>query len=206
MFDRQMLALSKPLVDAIAARVSAAGISANQVSLTGFAFGVLAALLIAAGEIHWAIAPLLLNRFCDGLDGAVSRNGIPTERGAFLDITLDFFFYAGVPLAFAFCEPEVNALPAATLLAAFIGTGVTFLAYAIMAEKRGQKSTAYPSKAFFYLGGLTEGFETVLCFVAMCLWPAQFPVIAYTYAALCCVTIITRMVAGWQAFGSTEVR
>ena len=98
--------------------------------------------------------------------------------------------------------PPRNALAAAVLLAAFIGTGVTFLAYAIMAEKRGEKSTAYPSKAFYYLGGLTEGIETVLCFVAMCLWPEHFAVIAYVYAAMCCVTTFTRMVAGWQRFGA----
>ncbi len=202
MFDRQMLALTKPLVDAAARLISVRGITADQVSLTGFAAGVLAALLISTGEITWAIAPLLFNRLCDGLDGAVARTGTPTERGAFLDITLDFFFYAGVPLAFALCNPERNALPAAVLLAAFIGTGVTFLAYAIMAEKRGEKSTEYPSKAFYYLGGLTEGFETVLCFVAMCLWPDLFPQIACAYAALCGVTIITRMAAGWRRFGA----
>lgn len=202
MLDRQMLALSKPAVDFLARKLAEAGVTAIQVSLTGFGFGVLAALLIAAGEIGWAILPLLINRLCDGLDGAVARRGTPTDLGAFLDITLDFFFYAGVPLAFAWCDPARNALAAATLLAAFIGTGVTFLAYAIMAEKRGEKSTAYPSKAFYYLGGLTEGFETVVCFAAMCLWPDHFPLIAYLYAALCCGTILTRMTAGWQRFGS----
>lgn len=200
MFDRQMLALSKPAVDSVARQLRAYGITANQISIGGFLVGMLAAVLIAHGEISWAIAPLLLNRLCDGLDGAVARLGKASDRGAFLDITLDFFFYAAVPLAFAFCNPERNALAAAVLLAAFIGTGVTFLAYAIMAEKRGDKSTAYPSKAFFYLGGLTEGFETVLCFVAMCLWPEHFAAIAYVYATLCCVTIFTRMVAGWQRF------
>ena len=202
MLDRQMLAISKPAVDFLARKLAGAGVTAIQVSLTGFGFGVLAAVLIASGEIGWAILPLLLNRLCDGLDGAVARRGTPTDLGAFLDITLDFFFYAGVPLAFAWCDPARNALAAATLLAAFIGTGVTFLAYAIMAEKRGEKSTAYPSKAFYYLGGLTEGFETVVCFVAMCLWPDHFPLIAYLYVALCCVTILTRMTAGWQRFGS----
>jgi phosphatidylglycerophosphate synthase len=148
------------------------------------------------------VIPLLLNRLCDGLDGAVARLGKPTDRGAFLDVTLDFLFYAGVPLAFAFCDPPRNALAAAVLLAAFIGTGVSFLAFAIMAEKRGEKSTAYPTKAFYYLGGLTEGAETIACFVLMCLWPAQFVLFASIYAAMCCVTTITRMIAGWQRFGS----
>ena len=202
MFDRQILALTKPAVDAVAARLHHFGLTANQVSLFGFAFGVLAAVLIAFGEISWALAPLLVNRLCDGLDGAVARLGGPTDQGAFLDITLDFLFYAGVPLAFAVCDPQRNALAAAALLAAFIGTGVTFLAFAIMAEKRGEKSTDYPSKSFYYLGGLAEGFETVLCFVLMCLWPQHFAVIAYVYAAMCTVTTATRLAAGWERFAA----
>jgi phosphatidylglycerophosphate synthase len=204
MFDRQILALTKPMVDRVAASFHAKGISANHISITGFAFGMLAAVLIAHGNIWAAILPLLINRLLDGLDGAVARLSSPTDRGAFLDITLDFLFYAAVPLAFGFCNPAANALAAAVLLASFIGTGVSFLAYAIMAEKRGQKSTAYPSKSFYYLGGLTEGFETVACFVAMCLWPQHFAVIAYVYAAMCCVTTLTRLAAGWQHFGNQK--
>ncbi len=204
MFDRQMLVLTKPLVDGVAKALHGLGITANQISLIGFALGLLAAVLIAHGNIWAAIVPLLLNRLLDGLDGAVARFSTPTDRGAFLDITLDFLFYAAVPLAFAFCNPTDNALAAALLLASFIGTGVSFLAYAIMAEKRGDKSTAYPSKSFYYLGGLTEGFETVLCFIAMCLWPHHFAIIAYVYAAMCCVTTLTRLVAGWQAFGDKK--
>jgi phosphatidylglycerophosphate synthase len=203
MFDRQMLAFSKPFVTAIAQKLRAFGVTANQISFTGFGLGVLAAVLIAHGDIMLAITPLLLNRLLDGLDGAVARLGAPTERGAFLDITLDFLFYAGVPLAFGFCNPPANALAAAVLLASFIGTGTSFLAYAIIAEKRGDKSTDYPSKGFYYLGGLTEGFETVLCFVAMCIWPQYFATIAYLYSGLCCVTTLTRLVAGWQKFGDS---
>lgn len=201
MFDRQALALIKPGLDALARRLHAAHVSANIVSLVGFGFGVVAAALIASGHVFVAVVPLLINRLCDGLDGALARIAGVTDRGAFLDITLDFLFYASVPLAFAFCDPPRNALAAAVLLAAFIGTGVTFLAFAIMAEKRGDKSTAYPSKAFYYLGGLTEGTETIACFVAMCLWREHFAAIAYVYAAMCCLTTLTRMVAGWQRFG-----
>lgn len=200
MFDRQALALLRPALEGIAASLHRHGVTANQVSLAGFGVGLLSAGMIAAGYVAPAVVPLLLNRLCDGLDGALARIAGPTDRGAFLDITLDFLFYAGVPLAFAFCDPPRNALAAAVLLAAFIGTGVTFLAFAIMAEKRGDKSTTYPSKAFYYLGGLTEGTETIACFVAMCLWRDHFVAIAYVYAVMCCVTTMTRMVAGWQRF------
>jgi malic enzyme len=35
-------------------------------------------------------------------------------------------FYAAIPLAFAVADPVSNALPAAVLLASFIGTGSSF--------------------------------------------------------------------------------
>ena len=196
MFDRIVLKLTKPLVDSAARRTHRAGYTADQVTLIAFGLGMVSAVLIALGHSHIAILPLLAGRLLDGLDGALARLSQSTDRGAFLDISLDFLFYAAVPLAFATVDP----LAAAVLLAAFIGTGTSFLAYAIIAEKRGDKNTAYPSKSFYYLGGLTEGTETVTCFVAMCLWPQHFALFAYIYATLCCVTTATRLVAGWQNF------
>ena len=201
MLDRLALKLVKPAADAAATRLAARGLTADQATLAGFGFGMMAAVLIASGFPGLAILPLLVNRALDGIDGALARLSGPTERGAFLDISLDFVFYAAIPLAFAALDPAANALAAAALLAAFVVTGTSFLAFAVMAEKRGLKSTAYPSKSFYYLGGLTEGTETILCFLAMCLWPEHFAILAYVYAALCALTAVTRLAAGWKMFG-----
>lgn len=202
MLDRHALRLLKPVIDAAARRLAARGLTADQATLAGFGFGMAAAVLVALGHSWLAIIPLLANRALDGLDGALARLTQSTDRGAFLDIGLDFIFYAAIPLAFGFCDPDANALAAAVLLAAFLGTGTSFLAFAVIAEKRGLKSAVYPSKAFYYLGGLTEGTETIACFLAMCLWPEHFAVIAYAYAALCLVTTATRLMAGWRMFGA----
>lgn len=201
MLDRFALAVLKPAVDAAAARLAARRVTADQVTLAGFGLGMLAALMIASGHSLGALLPLLANRALDGVDGALARISGTSERGAYLDISLDFVFYATVPLAFAIQAPDANALAAAVLLAAFVVTGTSFLAFAVMAEKRGLKSTAYPSKSFYYLGGLTEGTETILCFLAMCLWPQHFAALAYVYAALCALTSATRLYAGWKIFG-----
>ena len=201
MIDRYALAILKPAAEHAARRLAARGLSADQVSLAGFAIGLLAALMIALGFPAPAIVPLLLNRALDGIDGAMARLSQATDRGAFIDIGLDFLFYAAIPLGFAFADPGANALAAAVLLAAFVGTGTSFLAYAVIAEKRGLKSEAYPTKSFYYLGGLTEGAETIVAFLAMCWWPQYFSGIAYVYAAMCTVTTVTRLLAGWQAFG-----
>ncbi len=166
----------------------------------GFAVGVVAALLIAGQFFIWALYAILLSRLIDALDGAVARLTTPTDRGGFLDITLDFLFYASIPLAFAIAEPARNALAAAALLAAFIGTGSSFLAFATFAAKRGMTSTDYPDKSFFFLGGLTEAGETLAFFSAMCLWPHQFGLLAWIFCGLCVLTIVTRIYWGWQAF------
>lgn len=197
MMDRQALSAVKPVLERLARQLVRLGVPADAVTLAGFGFGLGAAGLIVHGAEATALALLLLGRLCDGLDGAVARMTRPTDRGAFLDITLDFLFYASIPLAFAIADPPRNALPAAVLLAAFMGTGASFLAFATLAERRGLCSTAYPSKGFYFLGGLTEGTETILCFVLMCLWPMQFPWWASGFAVLCGLTIITRMAAGW---------
>lgn len=201
MLDRMALKLVKPALDHAAQRLAARRITADQVTLAGFALGMLAALLVASGHSLLAILPLLANRVLDGIDGALARLSPASGRGAFLDISLDFVFYAAIPLAFALADPGANALAAAVLLAAFVVTGTSFLAFAVLAEKKGLKSTDYPSKAFYYLGGLTEGTETIACFLAMCLFPAQFAGLACFYAMLCALTAAMRLHAGWKAFG-----
>ncbi len=202
MLDRALLGLLRPLLHGAARRLAAAGVGADAVTLCGLALGGAAAVAIALRQPLLGLAFIAASRLADGLDGELARLTAPTDRGAFLDITLDFLFYASIPLAFALADPAANALAAAVLLAAFIGTGSSFLAFAVLAERRGLKSTGYPSKGFYYLGGLTEGTETIACFALMCLVPQHFAWWAYGFAALCALTIGTRLMAGWVIFGA----
>jgi phosphatidylglycerophosphate synthase len=201
MLDRAIQAAVKPLLTRAARQLVAAGIGADAITVAGFVVGMAAAVAIALEAYLGGLVLLLASRLMDGLDGAVARATKPTDRGGFLDITLDFVFYASIPLAFALANPAQNALPAAVLLAAFIGTASSFLAFAIVAEKHRLESTAFPDKSFYFLGGLTEATETIAAFAAMCLWPAAFPLIAYGFAVLCAITIAMRIGWGWQRFG-----
>ncbi len=198
MLDRLVQQALRPVMTQAARGLVRLGVGADAISVTGFAIGMAAAGAIAAQPYLAGLALLLLSRLLDGLDGAVARATRPTDRGGFLDITLDFLFYAAIPLAFAIADPTANALPAAVLLASFIGTGSSFLAFAAIAEKRGLTDTALPGKSFYFLGGLTEATETIAAFAAMCLWPQWFAPIAYGFAALCSVTIALRIGWGWQ--------
>jgi phosphatidylglycerophosphate synthase len=204
MLDRVLnIVLQRPLKH-LASGLIVIGLRANQVTWVGFAIGLTALPLIVIGHTHWALLSIALNRLADGLDGAMARQTRPTDLGAFLDISLDFLFYASIPLAFVLAEPARNGLSGAVLLYSFIGTICTFLAFAALAEKRGTTSTAYPDKGFYYLGGLTESTETIAVFVLMCLVPVWFSVLAYGFAALCALTTVMRLAAGIQMFRSTH--
>lgn len=83
---------------------------------------------------------------------ALARRRELTDAGGFLDISLDFLFYALVPFGFILAAPEQNALAGGWLLFAFIGTGSSFLAFAALAAKHQIDNPGYAHKSFYYLG------------------------------------------------------
>jgi phosphatidylglycerophosphate synthase len=206
MIDRFVIPLQERALAGLARHLVARGVTADQITLAGFATGLLSVPLLASGLFLPALAAILTNRLADGLDGIVARMTQPTDRGAFADIAFDFAFYAAVPLGFALADPSRNALPATVLIAAFVATGSSFLAFAVVAAGRGLRAADYPAKGIYYLGGLTEGTETVLFFAAACLLPESFPVLAYIFAGLCAITAATRWHQGWTAFAGLRPR
>ena len=200
MLDRAATTFIKPVIDRLASVLTRLGLSADLMTLLGFAIGMGAAVLIATQQFLAGAIAILLSRLCDGLDGAIARRTQTTDAGGFLDIALDFVFYASIPLAFALADPQRNALAAALLLATFCGTMSSFLAFAVIAAKRKMTNLSWPDKSLYFLGGLTEASETLFCFVAMCLWPQHFPLLAGIFAAMCAITTVTRIWWGWRAF------
>jgi phosphatidylglycerophosphate synthase len=198
MLDASLRRLIDPPLDRLGAALAQSWLTADRVTLIGFAIGLAGVAAIAQGAFGAGLALILVNRFLDGLDGALARRQGTTDLGGFLDIVADFVFYAAVPFGFALADPASNALPAAFLVLSFMGTGSSFLAFATMAAKRGLSSELRGRKSLYYIGGLTEGTETILAFVLACLWPSWFPLIAWAFGGLCWLTTATRVAAAWQ--------
>ena len=192
MFDAAL----RPFIDRIlnpAGRVLASlGVSANHVTIFGFGFGLAAAMAVASGATALAALLFLANRVCDGLDGAIARVHGPTDLGGFLDITLDFIIYSALVLGFAFADPA-NATVAAFLIFSFVGTGTSFLSFAIIAQKRDISTDIRGKKSFFYMGGLTEGLETIIFLLVVIIMPALFDPLAWIFGGLCWITTATRI-------------
>lgn len=193
--------IEKPLAR-MASHLVRWGLSANAVTAMGFLLGMGAAGLIASGQFIPGLLVFLLSRLLDGLDGAVARQTRLTDLGGYLDITLDFIVYASMVMGFALADPSRNALAAAFLTTSFMAPASTFLAYAIFAAKRGITTEIRGRKSMYYLGGLTEGFETILTLSLMCVFPQWFAVIAVIYAVMCWITGGTRIAAAVQAFAA----
>ena len=199
MFDAQLRPLIDRFLNPIGRGLVTFGVTANQVTMIGAAFGLIAAGFVVAGLFHPALWFVIANRVIDGLDGAVARASRSSDFGGCLDSVSDFIFYSAIPLAFAVARPE-TALAAAFLIFSFIGTATSFLGFAILAEKHHVTTQIRGKKAFYYLGGLTEGTETILLFIAILVWPDYFSVMAIIFGILCWVTTCTRIYAAYRQF------
>ncbi|MBX2831495.1 MAG: CDP-alcohol phosphatidyltransferase family protein [Rhodospirillales bacterium] len=211
MFDAHLRPLIDRPLNGIARTLSGTGITPNMITGIGFFFGLLAACALALKLDHIALGLILGSRFMDGLDGAVARHAAPRSRhpgaktqesdlGAYYDIVSDFLFYAGVILGFAIGRPE-HALMAAFLIFCFVGTGSSFLAYAIIAAKQNRNHEKQGKKGFYYLTGITEGSETIFVLCLICLFPHWFAQIAGIFGALCLMTTFGRVLQARRDFG-----
>ncbi len=200
MLDGLLRKLIDPGLNWAARGLAARGLRADQVTLIGLGFGLVAALMIAFGlPTELALIPLLASRLADGLDGAVARVSQKTDFGGFLDIVSDFAFYGMIPFAFAWVDPG-NALAAAFLIFTFYVNGASFLAFAVLAEKRGLQTSSRGEKSLYFTAGIMEGAETILFLIAFCLWPAAFPALATVFGILCLITATARVLLARRVF------
>ncbi|AHK43303.1 MULTISPECIES: CDP-alcohol phosphatidyltransferase family protein [Ensifer] len=193
-----------PILDRLGAALARGGVGANAVTITGLALGLVAAVLIAGQYYLAAAIVIVVSRLCDGLDGAVARATRKTDFGGFLDIVLDFAFYGAIPLGFIGADPQANGLVGGLLLFSFYVNGSSFLAYAIMAEKRAMTTDVRGAKSLYFTTGLAEATETIAAFLAFCLFPTWFPLLAALFAVVCLYTALSRIVLARTRFRDVE--
>ena len=196
MLDPFMRRLIDPPLKGVAA-IWPRRVSANQITIFGFVLGVGCFLAIATNSLTAALILLGLNRLADGLDGAVARAQSPSELGAYLDIVADFALWGLLPIGFIILDSD-NSVAAAVLLSSFSMSMTVFLAFSIMAEKRGLETDAQGRKSFFYVAGLAEGTETIAFFAIVIIWPEAFIPAAFVYAGIVYLSVIGRVASSYS--------
>ena len=202
MLDSVARKLIDPPLHKIATLISKSNLSGTKITFIGFGFGIIACLMAYNNLYILALIGLLLNRLCDGLDGAVARtNHQASDFGGYLDITLDFFIYAGFPFFMALgLNTAPDYMAASFVIFAMITTGVSFLAYAIMAAKHDMETSNQGKKSFYFSNGLMEGTETIIFLCLLCLLPIYFVNICFVFGILCFITTAMRIHMAYQVF------
>jgi len=200
MLDGVLRKLIDPPLNKMGILLAKVGISANAITLFGVLIGLAAAFAIAANWFLFALILIIISRLADGLDGAVARATKKTDFGGYLDIVMDFLFYAAIPLGFIFANPSSNAFAGAILLLSFNFNGASFLGYAILAEKHKHKTDVSGEKSIYFNNGLIGGSETIVFFIVICIWPKLFAMLSLIFAILVIVTAVMRILYAREVF------
>lgn len=199
MLDRALRRRTDPLATAGARRLAGTGISPAVVTATGLLIGLGAAVAAAAGWWTVALIAWLVSRAADGLDGALARLDQPSPRGGFADIVADFTVYGSFVVGVAVNRPDAR-LPAVVLLCTYYVSGSTFLAWSSLAGDRGDGPSSRlehgDARSLRFVGGLAEGFETIVAHSLVCLFPHRAALILWSFAVVVAITAGQRIVFG----------
>ncbi|HVL98735.1 MAG TPA: CDP-alcohol phosphatidyltransferase family protein [Egibacteraceae bacterium] len=191
MLDRTVRRAVEPVTSRVGGRLAGAGVPADALTLAGLVLGLASAVAVATTRWWLGLGLWLASRVLDGLDGAVARAGSPSDSGAFLDIVSDFTVYGAFVVGVAAAVPDAR-LACAVLLFTYYVNGASLLAYSSLAERRGL--AADDERGVRFLGGLTEGTETVVVHSLFCVLPAVAVPIAWAFAAAVGLTAVWRTV------------
>ncbi len=185
MLDTAVRARLAPLLDRVAEGLDARGVAPGAVTATALVVGVGAC--VAAALSLWPVALVLwlANRALDGIDGPLARRHGPSDLGGMLDFLADFVVYGGFVVGVAIAVPDARVACTA-LLAAYLLNNVALLSFASLVEKR--RLDFGDERSLRFTAGLAEGTETILAYIAFCLFPAHAAAIAWTFTAMVLIT------------------
>jgi CDP-diacylglycerol--glycerol-3-phosphate 3-phosphatidyltransferase len=172
-----------------------AGISANLLTVIGLGFSVITALLIATGELRWAVLGLIASGFVDLLDGAVARrSGQASPRGAFFDSVTDRVSDAVVLGGVAwYLAGEGTYLP----MLAFAAVALSML---VSYERARAEGLGYDAK-----GGLMERAERMVLLGIGLTFHILVPVL-WVMVILTALTAVQRFIKVWRQASDLPAR
>lgn len=208
MFDARLRRVMEPALGQAAGWLDRPWITPDRLTGLNLVLGLASAVLAA---VQWwlpALAAWLLCRVADGLDGPLARRRNAragtedTGRGGFWDICADFIVYGATVVGVGIGATEgfgAPWLPFLLVLFAYYINGTAFLAFSSIAEKTGRQLR--DGRSLSFLGGLTEGAETVAVHSLWLVLPGAAWEIAAVWALLVTASGVQRIIAGYRSLG-----
>lgn len=188
MLNKLFGGLARRLMGPLSRALVRAGLTANAVTVAGFAVTLAAGALIAGGRLVAGGVVLLLGAGFDMLDGAVARaSGGGSTRGAFLDSTLDRLSDAAVFLGATWWFVAEGDDPGIALALSAMVLG--FMVSYVRARAEGL--------GFACRVGVAERPERVVLLAAGLLFDLLVPALG-VLAAVSALTLVQRCVHVWK--------
>jgi phosphatidylglycerophosphate synthase len=193
MFDEKLKPTIDPYLNRLADEVGKLGVKADHVTIYGFIIGIVGCVFIGLQSYLFGLFLILLNRLCDGVDGAVARfnkaQGQPVSKfGAYLDVILDMILFGAFIFLFVLGQP-VHATAAVFILFSYVGLFATALGAHMIGTVENNRT-----RPFYHPVNLVEGSEIILFMVLVCLYPYAFSAIAVVFGVFCWLTTIARII------------
>ncbi len=191
MFDERFRRWLAPILQGPADFLVRTGVTANQVTIGGFALAIGSAGAIAAGRPILGIGVWIASRLLDGLDGVVARRSAPSGLGGFLDITLDMAAYSVMVVAFAFRHP-VHQLEWLLILVGYVLCITTTAVLSSILERQ-RAPLPGNDRSLQFTAGFAEAGETTVVYVLLALVPDWAGPIARVWVLVLGATVIQRI-------------
>lgn len=202
MLDSFIRPYINPPLRQIGERAFESGLTANMVTVVGFIIGMIGCVAIGLQAYSVGLVLLLINRFLDGLDGAISHHGTRTDFGAYIDTIMDYTVYGAFALFFAMGSP-IHALATSFLLFSLIGIASTSLGLVAMKLKAQSASSPLNTgpRSQYMMSGLVGDAEIIIFIILACFFPVAFSALAAILGVMCWITTVGRILEAKNLLG-----
>lgn len=205
MVDKFLLKFTKHPLLILAKICIALRITPLKITLLSIPFAIAAFISILLQANVFAGICVILNRICDGLDGTIARQSkMSNASGGYIDIVVDYLFYALIPLAHGLANPTQNMVPALFVLFAYVLSGINFLAMSSAAKSLDLTSKDFSQKKIYYSTSFIEGTETILYLTIVTFFPRSFVVLSYITVVAITLTLPIATYRRWKQLAIAE--
>ena len=201
MFDKSLRKTIDPYLNKLANQLGTIGVKPNHISIYGFIIGIVGCMAIGMQSYMFGLFLILLNRLCDGIDGAVARYNqtkgeTPNAYGAYLDTVLEMLIFGAFVFLFVLGQPH-HATAGVFIMFSFLGLFATSLGKYVV----GNTTSDRP---FYHPVNLIQGGEIIVFIILACFNPDAFSAIAVLFGVCCWFTIISRIWFSYRDSKKTE--